>query len=191
MLQSAVPQMIIKNFRMLRSTALGMRRAVSESSRYYRVVEKLPTIAHHTDSFSVREQLMLTSKNAVLLGTISFVCYCGIFFAQTTEWRFLDPFFVYFFAVFFVTSALFLVNMKSAQVSLVKMISRSSSGGKYVAVGHFSSMAFFFFLCAAYFWGYSLAPASLAVILVLPAFAFALRSLMSTFKAVSSGGGLL
>jgi len=114
----------------------------------------------------------------------------GIFFAQTPEWRFLDPFFVYFFAVFFIASALFLVNVKSAQVSLLKMIARSSNGARYVAIGHFFSMAFFFFLCAAYFWAYSLAPASLAVILVLPAFAFALRSMLSTFKSVS-GSGLL
>ncbi|MFA6907763.1 MAG: cation:proton antiporter, partial [Candidatus Micrarchaeia archaeon] len=190
-LQSVVPQIVIKNLRLLRSTALGMRRAVSESSRYYRVVEKLPTIAHHTDSFSVREQLVLTSKNSVLLGIASLVCYCGIFFAQTNEWHFLDPFFVYFFAIFFVSSALFLVNVKSAQVSLLKMIARSSNGARYVAAGHFVSMAFFFFLCAVYFWSYSLAPASLSVILVLPSLAFALRSMLSTFKSVASGGGLL
>jgi len=190
-LQSAVPQLLIKNFRLLRSTVIGMRRAVSESSRYYRVVEKLPTIAHHTDSFSVRESLVLTSKNSVLLGIASLACYCGIFFAQTSEWRFLDSFFVYFFAVFFVTSALFLVNVKSAQVSLLKMIARSSNGARYIAIGHFISMAFFFMLCAAYFWAYRLAPASLSVILVLPALAFALKSTVSTFKAVSSGGGLL
>ncbi|MFA6328791.1 MAG: cation:proton antiporter [Candidatus Micrarchaeia archaeon] len=189
-LQSVAPQIVIKNLRLLRSTVIGMRRAVSESSRYYKVVEKLPTIAHHTDSFSVREQLMLTSKNSVLLGAASFVCYLGIFFAQTPEWRFLDPFFAYFFAVFFVTSALFLVNVKSAQVSLLKMIARSSNGARYVAVGHFISMAFFFFLCAVYFWAYSFAPASLSVILVLPSLAFALRSMLSTFKAVS-GSGLL
>ncbi len=190
MLQSVVPQIVIKNLRLLRSTALGMRRAVSESSRYYRVVEKLPTIAHHTDQFSVREQLVLTSKNAVLLGLASLICYSGILFAQSPEWRFLDSFFVYFFAVFFITSALFLVNVKSAQVSLLKMIARSSNGARYVAVGHFVSMAFFFFLCAVYFWAYSLAPASLSVILVLPSLAFALRSMLSTFKAVS-GSGLL
>ena len=190
-LQSVVPQIVIRNLRLLRSTVIGMRRAVSESSRYYRVVEKLPSIAHHTDRFSVREQLVLTSKNAVLLGISSLVCYLGIFFAQTPEWRFLDSFFVYFFAVFFISSALFLVNVKSAQVSLLKMIARSSSGARYAAIGSFASMAFFFFLCAAYFWAYSFAPASLSLILALPSFAFALRSMVSTFKAVSSGGGLL
>jgi Kef-type K+ transport system membrane component KefB len=190
-LQLASPQLLIKNLRLLRSTALGMRRAVSESSRYYRVVEKLPTIAQHTESLSVREQLMLTSKNSFLLGLLSLACYLGIFFAQTEEWRFLDSFFVYFFAVFFITSALFLVNVKSAQSSLLKMISRSSNGARYAAFGHFASMAFFFLLCAAYFWAYSLAPSSLAVILVLPALAFSLRSTLSTFKAVSSGGGLV
>ena len=189
-LQSTVPQIVISNLRMLRSTVLGMRRAVSESSRYYRVVEKLPTIAHHTESFSVREQLMLTSKNSVLLGIASLVCYFGIYFAQTPEWGFLDSFFVYFFAVFFISSALFLVNVKSAQVSLLKMIARSSNGARYVAVGHFASMAFFFFLCVGYFWAYSLVPASLSLILVLPSLAFALRSLVSTFKSVS-GSGLL
>jgi len=190
-LQSVVPQIVIKNLRMLRSTALGMRRAVSESSRYYRVVEKLPSIAHHTDQFSVREQLVLTSKNAVLLGIVSLTCYLGIFFAQTPDWKFLDSFFVYFFAVFFVTSALFLVNVRSAISCLIKMIARSSSGARYAAVGHFVSMAFFFFLCAGYFWAYTLAPASLSVILVLPALAFAVRSMVSTFKAVASSGGLL
>jgi hypothetical protein len=190
-LQMAVPQLAIKNLRLLRSTALGMRRAVSESSRYYRVVEKLPSIAHNIDQFSVREQLVLTSKNSVLLGAASLACYLGIFFAQTAEWHFLDSFFVYLFAVFFISSALFLVNVKSAQASLLKMISRSSSGARYAAVGHFASMAFFFLLCAAYFWAYSLAPASMSFILVLPALAFALRSLLSMFRAVSSGGGLL
>jgi len=190
-LQSVAPQILVKNLRLLRSTALGMRRAVSESSRYYRVVEKLPTIAHHTDQFSVREQLVLTSKNTVLLFIASLACYCGIFFAQTAEWRFLDSFFVYFFAVFFVTSALFLVNVRSAISCLLKMIARSSNGARYIAIGHFASMSFFFFLCAAYFWAYSLAPASLSVILVLPALAFALRSMLATFKSVASGGGLL
>ena len=151
----------------------------------------MPSIAHHTDQFSVREQLVLTSKNAVLLCIASLVCYMGIFFAQTPEWGFLDSFFVYFFAVFFITSALFLVNVKSAQVSLLKMIARSSNGARYVVIGHFVSMAFFFFLCAAYFWAYSLAPASLSMILVLPSLAFALRSMLSTFKSVASGGGLL
>ena len=122
---------------------------------------------------------------------VSFTCYCGIFYAQTSEWRFLDSFFVYFFAVFFVTSALFLVNARSALSCVMKMIARSSSGARYVAVGHFCAMAFFFFLCAAYFWAYRLAPASLSVILVLPSLAFALRSMLSTFKSVASGGGLL
>lgn len=190
-IQSVVPQLLIKNLRLLRSTAIGMRRAVSESSRYYRVVEKLPSISYRTDQFSVRETLVLTSKNAVLLGIASLACYCGIFFAQTPGWGFLDSFFVYFFAIFFVTSAFFLVNVKSAQVSLLKMISRSSNGARYAAAGHFLSMAFFFLLCAAYFWAYTLAPASLAVILVLPALAFALRSLISTFRLVASGGARL
>ncbi|MCX6772494.1 MAG: cation:proton antiporter [Candidatus Micrarchaeota archaeon] len=189
MLQSLVPQMLIKNVRVLRSTALGMRRAVSESSRYYRVVEKLPSIANQTDSLSSREQLVLTSKNASLLAIFSTACYLAIFFTSQPAWEFLNQFFVFILIAFFVAASLFLVNAKSAANSLLKMILRSGSGAKYAAIAHFFFSIFFLVLCVVFLWAYSLAPASLSVILVLPTAVFAVRSIISTFKSI--GGGRL
>jgi len=191
MLQSLVPQMLIKNLRLLRSTALGMRRAVSESSRYYRVVEKLPSISSRTDSLSTREQLVLTSKNASLLAIFSAACYLAIFFTTQPAWAFLDQFFVFILIAFFVSSSLFLVNAKSAANCLIKMIMRSGTGARYAAVAQFFFSIFFLALCAAFVWAYSLAPASLSIILVLPTAVFAARSILSTFRAVSVGGGRL
>ncbi|VVB98511.1 Glutathione-regulated potassium-efflux system protein KefB [uncultured archaeon] len=187
-LQSVVPQFIVNNMRLLRSTALGMRRAVSESSRYYNVVEKLPSISSHTDQLSVREQLVLTSKNATILMLISTAAYVGIFLQVLPEWRAFDSLFVFIFTIFFVASALFLVNARSAASCLMKMMTHSSTGVKYAAIGHFFVAAVFFVLCVIYFWGYSLAPSSLSIILVLPAAAFSMRSLISMFRAISLGG---
>ncbi|HIH19269.1 TPA: cation:proton antiporter [Candidatus Micrarchaeota archaeon] len=190
-LQNGVPQLAIKNLRLLRSTALGMRRAVAESSRYYNVVDRLPSISYRTDSLSAREQMALTSKNATILVIVSVICYLGLFFAQTPDWSFLDSFFVFLFAGFFISSALFLVNARSAASSLLQMIVRSSKGAQYAAVGHFFGAVFFFALCAAYWWAYSIAPDSLSVILMLPSFAFALRSSLSLFRALYTGANRL
>ena len=71
------------------------------------------------------------------------------------------------------------------------MIMRSGSGAKYAPIAHFFFSIFFLALCAAFIWAYSLAPASLSVILVLPTAVFAIRGILSTFKAVSVGGGRL
>lgn len=190
-LQSLAPQMLVKNLRLLRTGALGMRRAVSESSRYYRVVEKLPTISQPSEALSTREQLVLTAKNSALLAIFSSACYIGIFFSGTPFWGFLDQLFVFLFIAFFASSALFLVNAKSAAASLVTMLSRSGSGARYASAAHFFAAILFLLLCALYVWAYYLAPASLAVILVLPSLAFAARSMLATFRSVSVGGGRL
>ena len=186
-IQSACPQMIIKNLRLLRSTGLGMRRAVSETSKYYHVVDRLPSISHRPDQMSAREQLVLTSKNAVVLFFLSLVCYLAIFFMQFPEWKFLESFFIFIFAGFFASSALFIVNIKSAASSLLSMMIRSSSGAKYAPVGHLLSFVFFSFLSMIFFWAYSLAPASLSVILVLPSIIFGLRSLFFAVKLLLLG----
>ena len=186
-LQSLSPQIIVKNMRLLRSTALGMRRAVLETSKYYNVVERLPSISYHTDSLSARESLMLTAKNAALLGPLAAACYLAIFLMQSPDWAFLQEFFVFIFLGFFISSAVFLVNAKSAVGSLLKMMVRSSSGAKYAPIGHFFAFAIFLSLAAACYFAYSLAPASLAVILSLPALAFALHSLGLTARSLSFG----
>ena len=191
MLQSLVPQIIIKNLRLLRSTALGMRRAVSESSRYYRVVERLPSISQPSGSLSTREQLVLTGKNSAILAVVASACYLGMFFAGQPSWAFLSQFFVFIFLVFFVSSALFLVNAKAAQNSLLKMLLHSGRGERYAPVAHFFSSIIFLALCAVFVWAYYLTPSSLAVILVLPTIVFAVRSILATFRSISVGGGRL
>ena len=184
------PELIVKNLRFMRSTVLGMRRAVSESSKYYRVVEKLPSIAHNTDQFSTREQLMMTAKNSVLTGVAALACYLGIYFAHEPLLQFLSSFFIFIFIAFMALSALFLVNLRSSFSSLVKMMARSSGGAKYLPVAHFCIALMFLLACAVYFWAYSLAPASLAVVLCLPPLAFAARSLLSAARGVAAGGRL-
>jgi Kef-type K+ transport system membrane component KefB len=190
-LQSAVPQFVIKNLRLLRSTALGMRRAFAESTRYYSVVERLPSISYHTDQLSAREQMVLTTKNATMLAIVSAACYVGLFFSAQPDWGFVGSFFVFIFAGFFFSSALFLVNARSAASSLIKMMVRSSSGAKYAPIGHFVSAAFFLLLSAIYWWAYMLAPDSLSVILALPSLAFAIRSAASLFRSFTTGAGRL
>jgi len=187
-LQAISPQIIINNMRLLRSTALGMRRAVSETSKYYHVVEKLPSISHRPESLSTREQMVLTTKNAALLMVFSSACYVPIFLMQVPDWSFLSDFFVFIFAAFFVTSALFIVNAKSSADSLMKMMVRSSTGAKYAPVGHIFITIFFLALSVSYFWAYQLAPASLSVILVLPTLIFCLRSIASIIKSIASDG---
>lgn len=186
-LQNFAPQIAIKNMRLLRSTALGMRRAVSETSRYYRVVEKLPSISYHPDQMSARESLMLTAKNSALLLPASALCYLAIFFMSQPDWAFIEPFFVFIFAAFFAASALFIVNIRSAAGSLLKMMVRSSSGAKYAPVGHLFSALLFFLLSACYFWAYGLAPASLSVILVLPTAIFGVQSSVMAVRTLANG----
>ena len=187
-LQSFTPQIIIKNMRMLRSTMTGMRRAVSETSRYYNVVEKLPSISHQTDSLSAREKMVLTSKNSAILAFVSAICFAGIYLMQMPDWAFLEEFFIFFFAAFFISSAVFIVNVKTAVSSLLSMMLRSSSGAKYAAIGHFGSSMLFLALSVMYFLAYRLAPASLAVVLVLPPAVFFFRSFLSAAKAAHNGG---
>ncbi len=186
-LLSASPQMVVKNLRLLRSTVFGMRRAVQESTKYYHVVEKLPSISYKTDALSAREQLVLTTKNATILALLLLACYVSLFFSQQPEWKFLGTFFVFAFIGFFAFSALFLVNVRSATKSLMKLMLRSSSGAKYAAVGHLLSSVIFLALSAVFFWAYSLTPNSLAVILVLPCLVFAARSVISLFRALPFG----
>ena len=187
---SAVPELVVKNLRFLRSTALGMRRAVSESSRYYRVVEKLPSIAYRTDQLSTREQLLMTAKNSALTGIASLACYLGIYFSREPMLQFLGSLFIFIFIAFFVLSALFMVNLSSSFSSLAKMMARSSQGSRYIALAHLFTAALFFLLCAAYLWAYSHAPSSLAVVLSLPALVFGMKSLASAARSFASGGRL-
>ncbi len=181
------PELVVKNMRFLRATALGMRRAVSESSHYYRVVEKLPSIAYNTDSLSTREQLLMTAKNSALTGLASLACYAGIFFESDPAFGFLGSFFIFAFIGFFFISALFLVNLGSSFSSLIKMMARSSGGAKYLPIAHLCVAFLFMLLCAAYFWAYSLAPASLAVVLSIPALVFAAKSAAAAFNALAMG----
>ncbi len=164
-----------------------MRRAVSESARYYSVVERLPSISSRADQLSAHEQLALTSKNSALLAALSAACYLLVFFSAQPTFGLLQQFFVFIFIAFFFLSALFLVNLRSASKSLMKLMLRSGRGSKYAAAGYFLQAALFLCLAALYVWAYSLAPSSLAVILVLPCLFFAARSLAWTFKSVSSG----
>ncbi len=185
-LHALVPGLLVKNIRLLRSTTHGMKRAVSESSRYYNVVERLPSISTRTDQFSVREQLSLTSKNTALLAALSSGAYLGIFFSGEASSPF-NSFFIFLFCAFFITSALFLVNARSTTSCLMKMMVRSSTGSKYSFAGHLLIFAFFGALCAIYYLIYPLSPPSLSIILVLPCMAFAAKSLFSAFRAISSG----
>ncbi len=187
-LQNFAPQIVIKNMRLLRSTMLGMRRAVSETSKYYNVVEKLPSISHQTDSMSAREKMVLTSKNSVALAFVSSICFAGIYLMQVPDWGFLNQFFIFFFASFFICAALFIVNIKTAASSLLAMMLRSSTGAKYAAVGHAASAMLFLALTAIFFWAYQLAPASLAILLMMPPAVFFFRSSLFAAKAVIGGG---
>lgn len=186
-LQSFAPQIIIKNLRLLRSTMLGMRRAVSETSRYYNVVDKLPSISHPTEQLSARETLILTSKNAIILSFVSSICFAGIYLMQVPDWSFLAEFFIFIFAAFFISSAILIVNIKSSSSALLAMMLRSSSGGKYATLGHIICAILFFCLSAVYLLAYNLAPASLSIILVLPPAVFFLRSSISAAKSAYSG----
>ena len=187
-LQSLVPQLFVNNMRLLRSTMLGMRRAVSESSRYYNVVEMLPTISYKTDQLSVREQFVLTSKNSIILGAASAILYLCIFFSQNDGWRFLDSLFLFILIGFFFSSVLFLINVRSTSNSLLKMITRSNSGTKYFAAGHFITAVFFISLAAVYLWAQSFCPPSYSAFLLFPSLAFALLSLFSSFRLIAWGG---
>ncbi|MCX6770208.1 MAG: cation:proton antiporter [Candidatus Micrarchaeota archaeon] len=193
LLQSTLPQMLINNLRVLRSTALGMRRAVSESSRYYNVIEMLPSISSPSqhDSLSVREQLILTTKNSAILFVISISCYLGMFFAQIPEGDFLNSLYIFIFTGFMISSALLLVNIMSASSAALALMARSSRGVRYHAVGHAVTGIFFFAFCAIFFWAYSYTPPSLAFILALPSLAFGLRSFISAAKAFSFNGSRL
>lgn len=188
-LLSLAPQMAVKNFRLLRSTAFGMRRAVSEGSHYYKVVEKLPSISYSykPEQLSAHDSLVLTSKNSLLLAIFSGACYVLLFFGQQPGLGVIDSFFVFIFIAFFALSALLLVNLRSATNSLIKLMLRSGRGSKYAPAGYFLQAALFLSLAALCLLAYSLAPSSLAVILLLPCLYFAARSLSSCFRSFSSG----
>jgi hypothetical protein len=192
-LNSAVPQLIVNNLRVLRSTVMGMRRAVSESSRYYRVVEMLPSISYpsHPEQLSVREQLVLTTKNSMILVFASLSCFAGLYFAQSPDWAFLDSLFVFIFTGFLLSSLAFIINVDSAMRNALKLMLRSSNGPKYAAVAHFVSAVIFISLGALYYWSYSLAPASLSFLLCLPAFILGARSAYKTVRAISLKGSHL
>ncbi|MCX8197778.1 MAG: cation:proton antiporter [Candidatus Micrarchaeota archaeon] len=186
-LQAVSPQIAIKNFRLMRSTILGMRKAFSETARYYRVVEKLPSISHQYDSLSTREQMVLTAKNAVILLFASSACFSAIFLMQVPGWEFLSDFFIFAFAAFFISAALFQINAHSSADSLIKMIARSSNGEKYVLLGHIFSAGLFFSLAAIFALAYFAVPASLSIVLSLPALAFMAKSILKAARKALSG----
>lgn len=186
-----VPKLLMKNARLLRSTVVGMRRAVSESSRYYNVVEILPVISYQTDQFSTHEQLTLTMKNSALLSIISLACYVLMFLLGLPGWEFLQQFSIFIFIGFILSSMLFLGNIQSTFSLLLKMIVRSSSDVKYMVAGHLLIALFFLFLCVVYTAAYAFVPLSFAVVLAIPPFYFAIRSLFQTFSTVSARGSWL
>ncbi|MCX8197497.1 MAG: cation:proton antiporter [Candidatus Micrarchaeota archaeon] len=184
------PQLLIKNMRLVRMTILGMRKAVVESSKYYRVVEKLPSITQGTTGVSTREQLAITSKNSVLFALCSLLFFLGIFLVQSPQFSFLSSFFIFVFVLFFFCSALFLVNLSSSFSSLAKMVSRSANGARYCILVHSAAAATFLFLFAAYCIGYFFVPSSLAILLSIPSIAFALKEAILAFKLISFGARL-
>ncbi|MEM4348394.1 MAG: cation:proton antiporter [Candidatus Anstonellaceae archaeon] len=184
------PPLLIKNMRMIRMTILGMRRAFTESSRYYRVVEKLPSISQLSGAVSTREQLALTSKNAAIAGLLSSLCFGGIFLMQEPHFSIIGSFFIFLFMLFFFFSAVFLVNLYSSFSSISKMVGRSSTGQKYEILIYFLCAFSFLLLSGLYALAYTLAPPSLSIILSLPSFAFAIRSMLLGVKAFSVGSRL-
>ncbi|MEM4554357.1 MAG: cation:proton antiporter [Candidatus Anstonellaceae archaeon] len=184
------PPLIIKNMRIIRMTILGMRRAFTESSRYYRVVEKLPSISQISSAVSTREQLTLTSKNAAIAGVLSLFCFAGIFLMQDPAFSVIGSFFIFLFLLFFFFSTVFLVNLYSSFSGVSKMLGRSGSGQKYEVLIYALSAFSFLMLSAFYALAYMLAPPSLSIILSLPSFAFAARSILLGIKAFSLGARL-
>ena len=189
-LNRVVPKLLMKNARLVRSTVVGMRRAVSESSRYYRVVEILPVISYQTDHFSTHEQLALTSKNSAILAIISTICFVLLFFSQEPAWQFLQTFNLFIFLGFIASSILFLVNMQSTFNLLLKMVVRSNNQ-KYILAGNMLIALFFSIFCIVYTMAYALAPLSFAAVLALPALFFTIKSLFDAFKTIKAGGARL
>lgn len=189
---SASPQLLVNNLRVLRSTALGMRRALSEGSRYYRVVEMLPSISYpsHPEQLSLREQLILTSKNSGIFLFAASACFLGLFFAQSPEGEFFSSLFIFIFLGFLVSSLVFLVNVDSAARCGLRLMARSSKGTKYISAGYLASAAVFACLIALFLWCYSLAPSSLSVLLCIPAAVFCARSALAAFRSLSFGARL-
>jgi hypothetical protein len=134
--------------------------------------------------------MMLTGKNAAILGAVSGACFAAIFLSALPDFSFIDSLFIFIFGGFLVCSALFLVNAKSATSLLIKMMVRSSSGHKYAATAYFFEAAAFLLMCGAYVWAYSAAPSSMAFLLVIPSAAFAIRSGISLLRSFSTGSRL-
>ncbi|MEM4633523.1 MAG: cation:proton antiporter, partial [Candidatus Anstonellaceae archaeon] len=182
LLQAVSPQIIIKNFRLMRTTVLGIRRAFSETTRYYRVVEKLPSISYNFESLSTREQMVLTAKNSILLLAFSGICFAAIFIMQVPGWDFLSDFFIFIFSAFFVSSALFQVNAQASFDSLAKMMARSNTGAKYLSIAYLSAAGFFLLLVLSFILAYQIAAASLSIILALSAAVFFFKNLLRAIK---------
>ena len=191
MINAAVPKFLMKNVRLVRSTVVGMRRAVSETSRYYRVVEILPAISTQTEQISTHEQFSLTLKNSAVLADSSAACFMLLYLGSEPGWQFLQSFSIFVFTGFIVTSLLFLANIQSTFSLLMKMIARSSGEMKYAVAGHFLIALFFLLLCVVYTAAYAFVPLSFAAVLAIPPFFFAIISLFLTFQTVEAHGARL
>ncbi|MCX8194488.1 MAG: cation:proton antiporter [Candidatus Micrarchaeota archaeon] len=185
-----VPLFFIKNLRLVRSTAIGIRRAISESYRYYHIIERLPPVFNHSEQLSAREQMSLAGKNSVLFAAASAVSFFFIFLSQFQEWKFIDQLFFFFFLLFFASSALFLVNLHSAVISTIKMLLRGRRGEEYSTVLYFLGGVSFIFLAVLYCLAYFSAPLALSPILALPALAFAAKCLASAARSLHYKEGL-
>lgn len=133
-LKGMMPEMLGRNMRLLRSTSLGMQKAVEENSRYQRIVSRLPTIANTKSwSYSSHDQLALALKNVLLLALLTAALYLILALEKGPLLALAMPFHVFIFLGFYSAGTLALVNTSTAFRLYIRLLGHSGRSGLELA----------------------------------------------------------
>ncbi|VVB57334.1 Glutathione-regulated potassium-efflux system protein KefB [uncultured archaeon] len=161
--RDVMPSLVLRNMSSLRSTSIGMQRAVEENSRYDRIISRIPSVG--APAYTSHDRLGRALANTALFGVLASVFLMA--------WRLLMPipdsppslFYLVLFFGFFILATFTLVNVSSALRIYTRLLRNSGRMGIEGLVHFGASILFAGLLMAVWLAALLLSERSLLILL--------------------------
>lgn len=144
--RDVLPSMLLRNMSSLRSTSIGMQRAVEENSRYERIIRRLPTIG--SPAYTSHDRLGRALRNLLFFGAGAAIFLMAWQLLSPAMPSSPSPAFLAIFFGFFILSTFAIVNISSALRIYTRLLRNSGRTG-IEALVHFGGLLLFAFLVFA------------------------------------------
>lgn len=147
--KSLIPDLLSRQMRTVRSTSVGMQRAVEENSRYSRIVSRLPSIGHgRVWGSSTHEQLQKALRNVAMFGVAAIVLGLILQLGAGPMHESLASVGLFVLIGFYVSGGLFIFNVSATLSTYISILTHAGREG-LVWVMHLAGLGAFGVMGAA------------------------------------------